>query len=137
MGDQKKGYGIIHQLRESGSKVTYNKNSLTIQDIINSVTKISSHKKSIMANKKTGKQDPKLVAFTENDNREVKYIAAAYKIPLAVVKKAMKDLGKNGKPARSRGKIYAALRALGYVVATKAKGVNHPENKKAARQQSK
>ena len=81
--------------------------------------------------------DKKLVAFTEDDNREVKYIAYRYKIPLAVVKQAMKDIGKNGKPARSRGRIYTALRALGYAIKTRYKGAQHPENKKAARQQTK
>jgi len=87
-----------------------------------------------MANQKKS-QDRKLVSFTEGNAREAKYIAKQYDIPFEVVKQVMKDNGKNGKPARSRGKIYAALRALGYVVATKAKGVNHPENKKAAKQQ--
>ncbi len=88
-----------------------------------------------MANKKSGKQDHKLVAFTQGDNREVKFIGKKYNIPLEVVKQVMKDNGKNGKPARSRHKIYTILRGMGYIITTRYKGASHPENKKAARKQ--
>lgn len=71
--------------------------------------------------KKHGKQDQKLVAFSQSDHEEVKYIAKHYKIPIAVVRKVMAELGKNGKPCRSRAKIYAALRLLGYPIPTRNK----------------
>jgi len=83
--------------------------------------------------KKHQKQDPKLVAFKADDKREVKYIAGRYKIPLDVVEGVMRENGKNGKPARSRFKIYFFLRKLGYVITTRYKKTTDPDNKKAAR----
>ncbi len=79
------------------------------------------------------KLDHKLVAFEQRDNDEVKYIARKYNIPLAVVKQVIKYNGKKGKPARSRVKIYALLRILGYVIPTRCKKADHAENKKAAK----
>ena len=65
------------------------------------------------------KMDRKLVAFTEDDGREALYIHLAYGVPIKVVKETMIEIGKNGKPARSRAKIYAALRLKGYPMLTK------------------
>lgn len=65
------------------------------------------------------KQDPKLVATAQHHESEVKYISKAFKIPITVVRKVMKDTGNNGKPSRSRTTIYAGLRALGYVIKTR------------------
>lgn len=67
------------------------------------------------------KQDPKLVASKENHESEVKYIAKTFKIPIAVVRKAMKDTGVNGQPCRSRAHIYGWLRALGWEIKTRKK----------------
>lgn len=66
--------------------------------------------------KKTEKMDPKLVAQVE-----AAYIARTYKIPIAVVRSTMKEIGKNGKPCRSRKLIYAALRLKHYVIEPKRK----------------
>lgn len=63
--------------------------------------------------------DQKLVAAKEDQEREVRYIAKAYKIPIGVVRKVMYAKGKNGKPARSRKVIYAGLRELGYTIKTR------------------
>lgn len=82
-------------------------------------------------------QDPKLVAFSSDDQAEVKYIASRYKIPIAVVRATMAEIGKKGKPARSRFKIYAALRLKNYVIPTRYKKANHPENKKASKKSAK
>ena len=71
--------------------------------------------------KKHPKQDPKLVAFSENDGAEAKYIASHYKIKIAVVRATMYEVGKNGKPSRSRRMIYAALREKGYKINVKEK----------------
>lgn len=69
--------------------------------------------------KKPQKQDPKLVAAKDDDESEVKYIAARYKIPISKVRQAMKAVGKNGKPSRSRRVIYIKLREMGYTIKTR------------------
>lgn len=71
--------------------------------------------------KKNQKQDPKLIAMTENEGSEAKYVAKQYKIPIKVVRETMYEVGKNGKPGRSRKMIYAALRVKGYVIEVKKK----------------
>lgn len=58
--------------------------------------------------------DHKLVS---EEPHEAQYIASKYKIPIKVVREVMKALG------TSRRRIYAALRARGYVINTKKK--NH------------
>ncbi len=67
------------------------------------------------------KQDPKLVAAKEDNEREVKHICSRFKIPIAAVRKVMMDTGKDGRPCRSRKIIYAALRKEGYVINVKKK----------------
>ena len=56
------------------------------------------------------KMDQKLVS---EQTHEAKYIAAKYKIPIAVVREAMKAVG------QSRRKIYDHLRNKGYVIGRK------------------
>lgn len=63
--------------------------------------------------------DAALVATVQNNQSEVTYIAKRFKIPIATVRLAMKTVGKNGKPSRSRKMIYAELRKMGYVIPTK------------------
>jgi hypothetical protein len=73
-----------------------------------------------MATKKGKSQDAKLVAAKQNHESEVKYIAKTYKIPIAVVRKTMKDKAKKkGGYCRSRKVIYAALREQGYEIKTR------------------
>ena len=71
-----------------------------------------------MAKKKTV-TDADLVASKEKFENEVKYIAKAFKIPIKVVRQAVNNANKSGKPCRSRKRIYEYLRALGYVIKTK------------------
>lgn len=59
------------------------------------------------------KMDGFLVAQKENHESELKYISSKYKVPIKVVRKVCKEQG------RSRKKVYAALRVLGYVIKTK------------------
>lgn len=61
--------------------------------------------------KKKIKMDPKLVASKQKS--EVNYIAKKYKIRVAVVRAVLKTCG------RSRTKVYAALRDLGYTIKTR------------------
>lgn len=73
-----------------------------------------------MPTKKQQKQDHKLVAAEEDQGREARYIASTYKIPIKIVRAAMLDAGKNGKPSRSRKQIYDVLRKkYGYIIPTK------------------
>lgn len=58
------------------------------------------------------KQDPKLVARFQPS--ELSYIAKKYKIPVGKVRSAAKSAG------RSRRKVYAALREMGYTIKTKS-----------------
>lgn len=60
--------------------------------------------------------DPKLVASKEDHEREVKTIASKYKVPVKDVRTAMKIAGKDGKPGRSRAKIYDALRVMDHPI---------------------
>lgn len=69
------------------------------------------------------KMDPKLAASKQR--QEIKYIAKRFKCPIGIVRQTMLEQGKNGKPARSRRVIYAALRAKGYEV---VKYVKEPTN---------
>jgi hypothetical protein len=55
--------------------------------------------------------DNKLVS--EKQKYEAEYISKKYKIPVKVIREVMKIEG------RSRKKIYAALRLLGYTIQTK------------------
>ena len=57
------------------------------------------------------KMDPKLVAAKQKS--EVSYIAKRFKIKVAVVRDVCKEVG------RSRAKVYARLRELGYFVPTR------------------
>lgn len=68
---------------------------------------------------KNKKMDDNLVAYKEDCEREVKYIATRYKIPVAEVRAVMKALGSNGKMCRSRFMIYAELRKRGYEIKTR------------------
>lgn len=61
--------------------------------------------------KKSRKMDPKLVASKQAS--EVSYIAKRAKAPIKVVREVVKKVG------RSRVKVYAALRDLGYVIKTR------------------
>ena len=60
------------------------------------------------------KMDPKLVA--EKQQHEVAYISKKFKITSKNLKAIMLQIGKNGKPCRSRKVIYAKLRSLGFTV---------------------
>lgn len=60
---------------------------------------------------KSKKMDKKLVARL--DPSEINYIAKTYKIPVKDVRKAAKDAG------RSRKKVYAKLREMGYTIKTR------------------
>lgn len=62
------------------------------------------------------KMDKKLVAAKQSHEGEVIYIAKRFGIPLPIVRKVMREKGKNGKPSRSRKVIYAGLRELGYEI---------------------
>lgn len=64
-----------------------------------------------MKSKKSPKVDRKLVASL--DPSEISYIAKTYKVPVKDVRKAAKN-------TRSRKKVYAALRAMGYTIKTKS-----------------
>lgn len=61
--------------------------------------------------KKPQRQDPKLVAAKQK--HEINYIAKHYKIPVKVVREAVKKVG------RSKAKVYAELRSLGYTIKTR------------------
>ncbi len=65
------------------------------------------------------KQDHKLVSSKEDNEREIKYIASTYKIPIKVVRAAIAELKKEGKGYRSRRSVYAKLREMGYNIKTK------------------
>jgi predicted PP-loop superfamily ATPase len=62
--------------------------------------------------------DSKEVASQQK--HEMKYICSAWKtvdkqhLAMADLKRIMKELGSNGKMCRSRRKIYAELRSIGY-----------------------
>jgi hypothetical protein len=56
------------------------------------------------------KMDKKLVS---EQKHEAEYIAKKYKIPISVIRKAMKEGG------QSRRKIYKILREWGYTIKTK------------------
>lgn len=60
------------------------------------------------------KMDAKLVAAKEKHESEVKYIASKFKCPIGVIRTTMLEQGRDGKPARSRRVIYAALKAKGF-----------------------
>lgn len=61
--------------------------------------------------KKSRKMDPKLVAAKQQ--AEVSYIAKKAKASTKVVRQVIKEVG------RSRAKVYARLRELGYTVKTR------------------
>jgi len=61
--------------------------------------------------KKKKKQDPKLVAGSQA--YEINYIHKRFSVPLKIVREAVKKVG------RSRAKVYAELRLMGYVIKTK------------------
>jgi len=61
--------------------------------------------------KKSPKQDPKLIAAKQK--YEIGYISKRHKIPVKVVREVVKRIG------RSRAKVYAELRNMGYVIKTK------------------
>lgn len=60
------------------------------------------------------KQDPKEVASKQA--HEIAYICKRFKVKKYDLLEVMKALGKSGKYCRSRGKIYARLKELGYTV---------------------
>lgn len=60
--------------------------------------------------KKSRKMDPKLLA---KDKHEINYIAKRYKVKVGDVKLARTKVG------RSRAKVYAELREMGYTINTK------------------
>lgn len=60
------------------------------------------------------KMDRKLVASKQP--WEPQHIADKFDIPVGAVREAMDEAGKNGKPSRSRAKIYAKLREKNFVV---------------------
>lgn len=69
------------------------------------------------AKKKPLKMDKFLVASKEETENEVKYIAKTYKVRIGDVRLAIKKANLNGKPCRSRSKIYAYLRTyMGYAM---------------------
>lgn len=78
-----------------------------------------------MAVKKVKNNDAKSVASKES--WEISYICSVFKgadgkhLKSAVLKSVMANLGKNGKPSRSRRNIYVGLRAMGYVYSQKKK----------------
>ena len=78
-----------------------------------------------MAVKKSKNNDAKSVASKES--WEIRYICSVFKgadgkhLKSAVLKSVMANLGKNGKPSRSRRNIYVGLRAMGYVYSPKKK----------------
>lgn len=57
------------------------------------------------------KQDPKQVALKQT--YEIYYISGKYEIPVKDVRAAVKEVGK------SRKKVYAKLREMGYVIKIK------------------
>ncbi len=61
--------------------------------------------------KKYPKQDPKLIAAKQKS--EINYIAKTFKIPVGKVREAAKVAG------RSRSKVYAKLREMGFYVPTR------------------
>ncbi len=65
------------------------------------------------------KQDHKLISSKQT--WEPSYIADKYNIPIEEVKQTMIECGKDGKPSRSRAKVYAALRDKGYIIETSKK----------------
>lgn len=65
-----------------------------------------------MSKSKTKKMDPLLVSKQKS---EVNYISKRFKIPVGVVRIAIREVG------ISRVKIYARLRELGYVINTRKK----------------
>ena len=75
--------------------------------------------------KKSGNSDAKSVSSKES--YEIRYICSVFKdvdgrhLKSSVLKSVMANLGKNGKPSRSRRNIYVGLRAMGYVYFPKKK----------------
>jgi len=61
--------------------------------------------------KKSIKQDPKLVAAKQK--YEISYISKRFKIPVKIVRAVAKEIG------RSRVKVYARLRELGFTLGKK------------------
>ena len=61
--------------------------------------------------KKTHKQDPKLVA--EKQKHEISYISKRFKVPVRIVRAVAIEIG------RSRIKVYARLREMGFEIKTK------------------
>ena len=78
-----------------------------------------------MAVKKSKNNDAKSVASKES--WEISYICSVFKdvdgrhLKSSVLKSVMANLGKNGKPSRSRRNIYVGLIAMGYVYFPKKK----------------
>lgn len=68
--------------------------------------------------KKSHKQDPKEIAFKQP--WEMKHVCQNFKGPdkkhltMDKLKEIMINLGKNGKPTRSRSKVYTVLIGIGY-----------------------
>jgi len=58
--------------------------------------------------------DAKLVAAKQSHESEVKYVCKLFKAPIFTVRAIMYVLGKNGKPCRSRAKIYQELIDKGF-----------------------
>ncbi len=55
------------------------------------------------------KQDRALVASKQNNSSEVKTVCRKFKLPIALVRAAIKRVGINGSNGRSRRKIYAEI----------------------------
>lgn len=78
-----------------------------------------------MAIKKSKNNDAKSVASKES--WETSYICSVFKdkdgkqLKVSVLRTVMLNLGKNGKPSRSRRNIYVGLRAMGFVYSPKKK----------------
>lgn len=78
-----------------------------------------------MAKKKAKNNDAKSVSSKET--WETKYICSVFKdkdgkqLKSGVLRTVMVNLGKNGKPSRSRRNIYVGLRAMGFVYFPKKK----------------
>ncbi len=62
--------------------------------------------------KKSRKMDQKLVSEKDKNESEIKYIAKRYKVKVKDVRAARKKVG------RSRVKVYAELRLMGYEIQT-------------------
>ncbi len=63
--------------------------------------------------KKSRRMEPKLVASKDKNESEIKYIASRYKVKIKDVRAARKEVG------RSRVKVYAKLRQMGYNIYTR------------------